>query len=146
MAALCGLFLLLFYLPQLPYSWRNYQATGRWCGPSVAQDKVLALGNTPEAPAGGLEYPRSYHYWCGLSAAADATQRVSVSRQVWRWLRSDPLTYLELKFRTLLLFWDRQEIPNNVDITSKRQLARPLLINYSLLGSLGQGDALACGG
>jgi 4-amino-4-deoxy-L-arabinose transferase-like glycosyltransferase len=148
MAALCGLFLLLFYLPQLPYSWRNYQATGRWCGPSVAQDKVLALGNTPEAPAGGLEYPRSYHYWCGLSAAADATQRVSVSRQVWRWLRSDPLTYLELKFRTLLLFWDRQEIPNNVDITTAQKhswlLRSPLLINYSLLGSLGLAGMLLC--
>jgi len=139
-ALLVGLFLLLFYLPQLPYSWHNYQATGRWLGPSVAQDKVLALGNTPEAPAGGLEYPRSYHYWCSLADALDPSQRISVSRQVWRWLRSDPLTYLELKFRALLLFWDRQEIPNNVEITSAQRhsslLRCPLLLNFSLLGSL----------
>ncbi len=145
---LTSLFLLLFYLPQLPYSWHNYQATGRWRGPSVAQDKVLALDNTPEAPAGGLEYPRSYHHWCSLADAAEPAQRITVSRQILDWLSREPWIYLELKFRTLLLFWDRQEIPNNVDIISAQRhswlLRSPLLVDFSLLGSLGLGGLLLC--
>ncbi|MFA6931243.1 MAG: hypothetical protein WCT05_13035, partial [Lentisphaeria bacterium] len=147
-AGLVAIFLLLFYLPQLPYSWRNYQHFGRWRGPSVAQDKVLALGNTPEAPPGGLEYPRSYHQWCSEADDPDPAKRESVSRKMLHWLASDPVTYLELKFRTFLLFWDKLEIPNNIALSSASQyswlLRFPFLLRFSLLGSLGLAGLLLC--
>ncbi|MDY0176730.1 MAG: glycosyltransferase family 39 protein [Lentisphaeria bacterium] len=138
-AALSLLFILLFYLPQLPFSWRNYRHFGRWRGPSTAQDKVLALGNSPEAPPGGLEYPRSYQLWCSQSDEPDPAKRVSVSRQMLRRLRHEPLLFLELKFRTLLLFWDRGEIPNNISLHAALRHS-PLLrffLPFALLGSLG---------
>ena len=147
-AALAALIVLLFYLPQLPYSWRNYQHFGRWRGPSVAQDKVLALGNTPEAPPGGLEYPRSYHEWCRQADDPDPTRRESVSRKMLQRLRTEPLLYLEQKFRTFLLFWDKMEIPNNIAIAIEGRyswlLRCPLLVRFSLLGSLGLGGLLLC--
>ena len=52
---------LLVYLPQLPFALRNFHHYGRWTGPSSAQDAVLALGNTPEAPPGGLVYPPTWN-------------------------------------------------------------------------------------
>ncbi len=147
-AALAGLIVLFFYLPQLPYSWRNYQHFGRWRGPSVAQDKVLALGNTPEAPPGGLEYPRSYHEWCRQADDPDAARRESVSRKMLKRLQTEPLLYLEQKFRTLLLFWDKMEIPNNISVEDAKRysslLRSPLLFRFSLLGSLGLAGLLLC--
>lgn len=147
-AGLAALVVLFFYLPQLPYSWRNYQHFGRWRGPSVAQDKVLALGNSPEAPPGGLEYPRSYHDWCRQADDPDPSRRESVVRKMLLRLRTEPLLYLEQKFRTFLLFWDKMEIPNNVALVSAGRhsslLRFPLLIRFSLLGSLGLGGLLLC--
>lgn len=147
-AALAGLIVLLFYLLQLPYSWRNYQHFGRWRGPSVAGDKVLALGNTPEAPPGGLEYPRSYHEWCRQAEDPDPARRERVSRKMLQRLRTEPLLYLEQKFRTFLLFWDKMEIPNNIALVAEGRyswlLRFPLLFRFSLLGSLGLGGLLLC--
>ena len=138
-ATLVLLFLLLFYLPQLPYSIRNYRYFGRWRGPSVAQDKVLALGNSPEAPPGGLEYPRSYHIWCNQSDDPDPAKRISAGRQILQRLRHEPLVFLELKFRTLLLFWDRSEIPNNVSLLAALRHSPLLawLLPFAVIGSLG---------
>ena len=147
-ASLSGLIVLLFYLPQLPYSWRNFQHFGRWRGPSVAGDKVLALGNTPEAPPGGLEYPRSYHEWCRQTDDPDPARREGVSRKMLDRLRTEPLLYLEQKFRTFLLFWDKMEIPNNIALAAEGRyswlLRFPLLFRFSLLGSLGLGGLLLC--
>ena len=147
-AALAALVLALFYLPQLPYSWRNYQHFGRWCGPSMAQDKVLALGNTAEAPPGGLEYPRSYHEWCRQADDPDPALRQSVSRKMLSRLRNEPLLYLEQKFRTLLLFWDKMEIPNNIALAAEGRyswlLRGPLLFRFSLLGTLGLAGLFLC--
>ena len=106
----------IFYLPQLPFSIVNYHYTGRWCGPSTAGDKVLALGNTPEAPPGGLEYPMTYHEWCNDSDKRPEDGRVSVPSHIIQWFMESPLQVIELQFRKVLLFWHRQEIPNNVNI------------------------------
>ncbi len=127
------------YAPQLPFAWRNARHFGRWVGPSSAADAVLALGNTPEAPPGGLSYPRSFEVWMAR-ASKPGVDRVPVSRQMLGWLRREPLAFAELKFKTFLLFWHRQEIPNNVSMAgegSRSALLRaPLLVDFWLLGVL----------
>jgi 4-amino-4-deoxy-L-arabinose transferase-like glycosyltransferase len=128
------------YLPQLPFAWHNYRALGRWTGPSTAGDAVLALGNTPEAPAGNLEYPTAYHEWM-RQAALPGAQRVSVPSQIRNWLRKEPLAWPELKFRTALLFWHAMEIPNNMVFEEEAKnsplLRHPLLLNFATIGALG---------
>ena len=115
-AAVAAVTIAIFYLPQLPFSIVNYRYTGRWCGPSTAGDKVLALGNTPEAPPGGLEYPMTYHEWCNDSDKRPEEGRVSVPSHIIQWFKESPMQVIELQFRKVLLFWYRKEIPNNVNI------------------------------
>ena len=136
LATACLAFL---YLPQLPFSLHNFRHCGRWTGPSTAADAVLALGNTPEAPPAGLAYPPTYEEWMH---AADRTGagRVPVSRQILAWIRREPLAYLELKFRMLLAFWWRIEVPNNVALAREGRnsmlLRAPLLPGFGLLSAL----------
>lgn len=133
-------FLAVVYLPQLPFSLRNYHHYGRWTGPSSAMDAVLALGNTPEAPPGGLEYPTSYQEAMRL-ASLPGEQRVPVLRQTLSWARREPLVYAELKLRTFLLFWNREEIPNNVILpihgAKSLLLKLPILLGFAVIGTLG---------
>lgn len=132
-----GVLLLCLLLPILPYAIHNSRATGKLCGASVAGGKVLALGNSPEAPAGGLEYPRTYYAWTQEEEQGGAP----ISRQILRWALREPLSFLELKVRGLCLFWDHQEIPNNVswerEGSQSRLLQSPLLLPWAFLGALG---------
>ena len=114
-----AVFLLLIILPQIPFAWRNSVVLGRFCGPSSDAPVVLSLGNTPESPPGGreegwgpgpMEYPLTYSVW----TAKDS--QVSVPVRIWRWFKREPLAYVELNIRKLLLFWDYREIPNNVSL------------------------------
>ncbi len=151
---LAGLVIVLavFYLPQFPFAWVNYQAHRRWVGPSSAAGNVLALGNTPESPPGGREfgsgpmsYPESYSVW----VEQEKTGRRSVAGNILQWFRRRPAAWLELKFRMLLLFWNRREIPNNVAIIEPgpspdqpRRIGGPLLhtpvaLRFGVLGALG---------
>lgn len=134
--------LVAFLLPILPYAIHNSHATGHLCGASVAGGKVLSLGNSPEAPAGGLEYPRTYHEW----GRQEAEEGISVPRQILSWAVEEPLAFLELKFRALLLFWDHMEIPNNVSLEIDGQksalLKCPLLLPWSFLASLALAELL----
>jgi 4-amino-4-deoxy-L-arabinose transferase-like glycosyltransferase len=139
-ALVAALLVALVYVPQLPFALRNASHYGRWTGPSSAQDAVLALGNTPEAPAGGLEYPPSYQAWVNR-ASRSGGDRVPVSRQILHWALESPMAFIELKFRAMLLFWHRMEIPNNVSIDREGRasvlLSRPFLLPFAVIGSLG---------
>jgi 4-amino-4-deoxy-L-arabinose transferase-like glycosyltransferase len=139
-AAAAVLYLALAYTPQLPFALRNLHHFGRWTGPSSAQDAVLALGNSPEAPPGGLEYPVSYHDWMDL-ANQPGSARVPVSRQVLAWIRRAPLQFIELKARMVLLYWHYTEIPNNINIDREGRyssvLGWPLLLRFGWIGTLG---------
>ena len=126
-----------FIAPILPYAIHNTRATGHLCGASVAGGKVLVLGNSPEAPAGGLEYPRTYHQWCTEESSGEC----SVLRNILKWGTREPVLFADLIFRKLLLFWDKTEIPNNISFTphadNSRILHLPILLPWALIGSLG---------
>ena len=104
----------------LPFSLHNTIALKRLCGPSTAGDAVLALGNTPEAPAGGrnpglpagpMEYPEAFH-----RTMSDTSHGVGLGKAMVNWMCREPLAFFELQIRKLLLFWDVREIPNNVSL------------------------------
>jgi 4-amino-4-deoxy-L-arabinose transferase-like glycosyltransferase len=138
-------------LPQLPFSVVNYNAKGTWTGPSTAAAAVLALGNTPEAPPGGrepgtgagpMEYPTTCNAWMDLTAP-DHPQHTPMSTSIRRWAMAEPLVFVELKWRMLLLFWNRAEVPNNVAIEAfgkpapSSLLHLPILLDFWLIGGLG---------
>ena len=117
-----GIFIALMLLVQLPFIIHNTRQNGRLTGASTAANAVLALGNTPEAPAGGREpdgtagamaYPEAYHRMMQNTTGNFAK---SVPQQMWNWFCDDPLAFCELQFRKALLFWDGREIPNNVSL------------------------------
>ncbi len=114
------IYVALLLAVQLPFIIHNSRELGRLSGPSTAADAVLALGNSPEAPAGGrnpglpagpMEYPESYRRMMERAGAG-----ISVPRQMLEYLLEEPGAFLELQFRKLLLFWDAREIPNNVSL------------------------------
>lgn len=119
-AAAAGLFAAMVLLVQLPFALHNTRVTGKLSGPSTAADAVLALGNSPEAPAGGrdpelpagpMEYPEAYGRMMNR-----AENGVGVPAQMFEWMRREPAAFFELQLRKLLLFWDWREIPNNVSL------------------------------
>ena len=133
------LFMVFFFeLPQLPFSMCNYRYAGRWCGASTAGGKVLALGNTPEASPGGLEYPLTYSRWVAQDEARPEDGRVSMASNILRWAVREPLVFLDLKWRAALLFWDRREIPNNVSLDHEGRACPWLhaLPPFAITGSL----------
>lgn len=135
-----ALFLILCYVPQLPFAFYNYRATGRWTGPSTAAGTVLALGNNPEASPGGLVYTPTYKYWMN-TARQNGEEGEPVGQHILNWVQREPLAYAELKTRMFLLFWNRLEIPNNVALSregrASRALQLPFLVDFSVVGSLG---------
>ena len=149
----CAALLYCFGLlvPQLPYALINYHAHHQWGGSSTAAGSVLALGNTPESPPGGreshygpgpMEYPPSYYEWTA-QASRKGEARISVLKQIVRWIHREPLAFLELKFRMLLLFWNQTDVPNNVALSAFTQkiksplLNAPFLNDFLAIGSLG---------
>jgi hypothetical protein len=133
--------LVLFVLPQLPYAIRNSRYFGRLCGASVAGEKVLVLGNSPEAPPGGLEYPRVYQYWTKLASPSDGTPPVPVATSLRRWICQEPLIWLELTFRKFLLYWNWLEIPNNISLEQEGRgcpwLLWPIFLPFGVFSCLG---------
>lgn len=144
-SAIAAAVIAIAWLPQLPYALRNYHFAGHWTGPSTAGPKVLALGNTPEAPAAGLAYPLSYSKWVQMN---DEGTR-SITASIIDFALHQPGAYLELKFRTLIHFWDGDEVPNNVSIDAhgiphSSLLGTPVLIDFALISALAlAGFALA---
>lgn len=142
-AVYTGLFVVLFYLPQLPFAIKNYTHFGRWTGPSSAQDAVLALSNTPEATPGALviPYPDAYSAWM-KKASNDNPNRRSVIMQMLDWFKEEPLALPELKFRALLLFWDHDEIWNNIAMQNEGKASSvlrksPFLIHFGAISMFG---------
>ncbi len=133
------LFCICTYVPQLPFSLHNYKITKQWLGPSTAKDPVLAFGNTPDAAPGGVIYTECYSYWQKQSSSNG--RKVSVQTNILEWIRHSPGAYLELKWRSFLLYWSSYIIPNNVKYDQltlmSTILSLPLFFSFSILGTLG---------
>ncbi len=137
---LTAAFIIAFALPRLPFSIRNYHWAGRWTGPSTAGDRVLLLGNSPEAPAGLLLYPATYHYWTLDTELRPEQGRISAKKRILKWALQEPLLFLDLQFRKCLLFWDKKEISHNVALrdegAASKVLKLPFLLPFAILGCL----------
>ncbi|MBQ6471893.1 MAG: glycosyltransferase family 39 protein [Victivallales bacterium] len=125
-------FILVFTLPRLPFSIRNYHWAGRWVGPSTAGERVLLIGNSPEAPAGQLMYPRTYHNWTIDTELRPEQGRVSATGRIFKWALQEPLLFLDLQFRKCLLFWNKIEISHNVALKDEGGTSRILKLPFLL--------------
>lgn len=134
LGAIALLFVSIF-IAQSPFIIYNTIKCGKLTGASTASAAVLALGNTPEAPAGGrdyfsgngpMEYPESYEYFM----ARDSERAVPL--QIMDYFFDKPLEYIELSFRKVLLFWSWGEIPNNVSYYEG--LKNSSILRYNILG------------
>ena len=131
-----GVIIGMTILMQLPFMIYNSIQEKRLCGSSTASSAVLALGNTPEAPPGGLEYPESYHVFMKNEKTR------SVPLQILDYLFAEPLAYLELTFRKVMFFYDEKDLPNNVNMS----LQGGLFLNNNIFGWVGWILILCIGG
>ena len=123
------IFIVFVILPQIPFVYVNTMKCGKFSGPSMAAGDVLLFGNTPESPPGGNEA----QYGAGIIKQTvtgkywnSTESENSIIQRIWGYLKNEPLSYTELTFRKFLLFWDINEIPNNVDFNKNIQLSEKL--------------------
>lgn len=137
-------------LPQIPFAFHNSIKLGYFSGPSTAGGAVLALGNTPEAPPGGrnpglgpgpMEYPDTYNYWMSEEIV------IPIHKRIFDWFKREPLAFLELQLRKIILFWDGREIPNNIALEYNGEKSKSLktfgLIPSSMILALGMSGCFA---
>jgi len=113
-------FLLAVYLPQMPFSIKNYQVTGKWTGPSIAGDVVIAIGNNPDAPPGtenlaGPHYLNYDEYDEFTHWRNNGDKELGDSLKSY--IKSNPMEWLEKKFDTLSLYVSNHECYNNITLT-----------------------------
>lgn len=116
-------FLLSVYVPQLPFSIKNYQVTGKWTGPSTAGNIVLSIGNNPDAPPGteNLPMPHYINYDEYDEVNHWMSDKDKLSDSMKGWIKSNPGKWLELKLRTLFLFMSNHECYNNITLSQTVQ-------------------------
>ena len=119
-------FLLAVYIPQLPFSIKNYQVTGKWTGPSTAGDKVLGIGNNPDAPPGTerpevLPFPHYINYDEYDEFNSWLADKEGLGDSIKSWIKSNPLIWAEQKLKTLLLYSSNHECYNNITLAQSSQ-------------------------
>lgn len=128
-------FLLAVYLPQMPFSLKNYQVTGEWTGPSTAGDIVLSIGNNPDAPPGTEDLPGPHYInYDEYSEVSHWPQEKDqeLGDSIKSWIKNNPLHWLEMKFKTLFLYVSNHEAYNNITLSQSLR-ALPWLNSYILL-------------
>ncbi|MCP4178561.1 MAG: glycosyltransferase family 39 protein [bacterium] len=106
-----AVFLIFFLLiPLMPFIVQNSVSTNSLRGPSNAGITVFGLGNTPDAPPGGLKYTEIYKDWVLENNGTDFLKKY------FTYIKNNKLSYLDQLVNKLLLFWDHREIPNNTNI------------------------------
>ncbi len=141
-----------FVLILIPFSYRHYRITGIPGLPFGNGGFNFYVGNHPGADG-------TYTYLEGISSAPDSQIKSSInraSREIGMradltgasgyWLnngldfvRAEPLEYLQLLGRKFLLFWNYQEIGQNIDYEFARRFAavtRLPLFNFGLIAPL----------
>lgn len=130
-------FLIFLILPQIPFSILNSVHKGEFCGASVAGPKVLAIGNNPNSPPAGNfpEYFPSIFYSSAFKKWSSDTDKVSFTEKIFDWAFQEPLAFIELQVRKLILFWDKREFYNNVSILSNGKDSEVLNLLNSIFSS-----------
>ena len=132
----CGLFLIMVYIPQLPFSVKNYQVTGKWTGPSTAGGVVLGIGNNPDASPGTLNIAGSHYFHFDegdeISHWRSLEPEVPIKDSIKFWILDNPSQWLELKFRTFILYLSDEECYNNITLAENVKYV-PWLNSYFLL-------------
>ncbi|HBM16802.1 MAG TPA: hypothetical protein DD381_10735 [Lentisphaeria bacterium] len=122
-------FMFFLFLPQIYYIVHNTELTGTLTGPSTYTGTVLSFGNTEESPpsmndpnfaAGVVKNNMTQSYWL------ETKETTPITTRILNYIKSKPLSYLELTFRKMLLFWDYREIPNNLNINTEYKLSATL--------------------
>ena len=133
--------LLIFcvYLPQMPFSIKNYNITGKWTGPSTAGDIVVGIGNNPDAPPGTMDIPEPHYiqydnfdeftYWRKLDSEGQKPLKDSIKG----WILGNPLQWLELKFRTLSLYLSNESCYNNITLVQQSGKGKVTWLNSFFL-------------
>ena len=138
----CALFLFMVYLPQMPFSIKNYQITGKWTGPSIAGGVVLAIGNNPDGAPGTLDMESShyfhydggdeYSHWSSIKAEKPFNDSIK------EWILDYPLQWIDLKLQALMLYLSNEECYNNITLYQNAQhvpwLYSPILLDYWIVG------------
>ena len=98
---------------------------------------VFLIGNNPYA-TGSSGMPS--FYWKEISKKWEGLNPVEKDRMAYRlafqFIRENPARFLKLLGRKTLLFWGREEIPNNVNILYARQISFLKFIPLSFAGIL----------
>ncbi|MBN1865436.1 MAG: glycosyltransferase family 39 protein [Victivallales bacterium] len=92
----------------VPVSIYNSLKTGEIHSTSTASVSMLGLCNNPESPPGTLSVSDTYLHWM------ENRSEISITKRVATWIIAEPLVFMELAFRKLLLFWDSEELSNNL--------------------------------
>ncbi|MCM8535703.1 MAG: glycosyltransferase family 39 protein [Lentisphaeraceae bacterium] len=127
-------FLMAVYVPQLPFSLKNYDIKKEWTGPSIAGGTVLSIGNNPDAPPGTINMDDSHYIIYDEYQEVNHWPKDELNEKVKAWIFSEPLQWLELKARMLLLYFSHYESFNNTTLAKNTKhvswLAWPVLIDY----------------
>lgn len=115
--------LLIFILVTVPFIYHNSKIEGKLTMPSTAGSANLAIGNNPEACPAGLSYTQTSAYWSAHS------EQISIPSRIMLWFKDYPLSFLELTFRKLMVFWDAGTIFDNITDFNKSR-SQSVLLTY----------------
>jgi hypothetical protein len=134
------LFLCLIILLTIsPATIRNYLVSGKFVFISTNGPISLWIGNNPYAN-GEFYYPPSFY---GNKVAKMVEERGDsvYIEEVLKFFREKPADFLSLQIKKIVLFWDKNEIENNVTYSLQKGysalLKLPIFLSFNLIGAFG---------
>ncbi|MBU1598848.1 glycosyltransferase family 39 protein, partial [bacterium] len=133
-----GFLCLVILLTISPATIRNYLTSGKFVLISTNGPVNLWIGNNPYAE-GDFQYPPS-SYQKKVSEQIAKKGDIAYIKEVFRFIKEEPMGYLRLLFEKLLLFWGKGEVENNINTTSQKGysalLGIPIFVDFGLIASL----------
>jgi len=137
-----------------PVAYRNYQVSGSWVLTTAGAGMNFYAGNNPqaegiywEAPFLRSAEPKYENEDYRLEASRRLGRVLSITEASSYWFQQglsyivhQPISYLQLLFRKLYLFFHRTEIPNNLSIYAAQDFSKTLRLiplGFGLIAPLG---------